>query len=197
MERDRQVSGIQASSTGLLLFPNWDFLQDPQYLSWGSFSLQIRTCPLHLLHSVILSLFCSLVLRLPRSKMRVTTQGGAYSVPLGPGLPHWPAFLGFHVPAPVVEEISSITLSISLHHRWMLFEEKLEVSAGRWSVPHVPILALPSLQKLRSLLAKGLVLLDCPARSLLELVGMTPAFAGAPDRHAISSGFPSESWNFP
>ncbi|XP_005007007.1 anion exchange protein 4 isoform X4 [Cavia porcellus] len=54
--------------------------------------------------------------------------------------------------------------------RWMLFEEKLEVSAGRWSVPHVPILALPSLQKLRSLLAKGLVLLDCPARSLLELV---------------------------
>ncbi|XP_032332791.1 anion exchange protein 4 isoform X7 [Camelus ferus] len=54
--------------------------------------------------------------------------------------------------------------------RWVLFEEKLEVGAGRWSTPHVPTLALPSLQKLRSLLAKGLVLLDCPAQSLLELV---------------------------
>ncbi|XP_013368353.1 PREDICTED: anion exchange protein 4 isoform X1 [Chinchilla lanigera] len=54
--------------------------------------------------------------------------------------------------------------------RWVLFEEKLEVGAGRWSAPHVPTLALPSLQKLHSLLAKGLVLLDCPARNLLELV---------------------------
>ncbi|XP_047273752.1 anion exchange protein 4 isoform X14 [Homo sapiens] len=57
--------------------------------------------------------------------------------------------------------------------RWVLFEEKLEVAAGRWSAPHVPTLALPSLQKLRSLLAEGLVLLDCPAQSLLELVGST------------------------
>uniref|UniRef100_A0A8C5K1Q8 Anion exchange protein n=1 Tax=Jaculus jaculus TaxID=51337 RepID=A0A8C5K1Q8_JACJA len=54
--------------------------------------------------------------------------------------------------------------------RWVLFEEKLEVGAGRWSVPHVPTLTLPSLQNLRSLLAEGLVLLDCPAQSLLELV---------------------------
>uniref|UniRef100_A0A2K6KC49 Anion exchange protein 4 n=1 Tax=Rhinopithecus bieti TaxID=61621 RepID=A0A2K6KC49_RHIBE len=54
--------------------------------------------------------------------------------------------------------------------RWVLFEEKLEVAAGRWSAPHVPTLVLPSLQKLRSLLAEGLVLLDCPAQSLLELV---------------------------
>ncbi|XP_062941919.1 anion exchange protein 4 isoform X2 [Cynocephalus volans] len=54
--------------------------------------------------------------------------------------------------------------------RWVLFEEKLEVGAGRWSAPHVPTLALPSLKKLRSLLAEGLVLLDCPAQSLLELV---------------------------
>ncbi|ELW54050.1 Anion exchange protein 4 [Tupaia chinensis] len=54
--------------------------------------------------------------------------------------------------------------------RWVLFEEKLEVGAGRWSAPHVPTLALPSLQKLRSLLAEGLILLDCPAQSLLELV---------------------------
>ncbi|XP_035869989.1 anion exchange protein 4 isoform X6 [Phyllostomus discolor] len=54
--------------------------------------------------------------------------------------------------------------------RWVLFEEKLEVGGGRWSAPHVPTLALPSLQKLRSLLAEGLVLLDCPAQSLLELV---------------------------
>ncbi|XP_066128793.1 anion exchange protein 4 isoform X2 [Saccopteryx bilineata] len=54
--------------------------------------------------------------------------------------------------------------------RWVLFEEKLEVGGGRWSVPHVPTLALPSLQKLRSLLTEGLVLLDCPAQSLLELV---------------------------
>ncbi|XP_047586443.1 anion exchange protein 4 isoform X2 [Lutra lutra] len=54
--------------------------------------------------------------------------------------------------------------------RWVLFEEKLEVGAGRWSVPHVPTLALPSLRKLRILLAEGLVLLDCPAQSFLELV---------------------------
>nr|XP_008253051.2 anion exchange protein 4 isoform X12 [Oryctolagus cuniculus] len=54
--------------------------------------------------------------------------------------------------------------------RWVLFEEKLEVDAGRWSAPHVPTLALPSLQNLRSLLAEGLVLLDCPAQNLLELV---------------------------
>ncbi|KAL6083418.1 hypothetical protein STEG23_013166 [Scotinomys teguina] len=55
--------------------------------------------------------------------------------------------------------------------RWVLFEEKLEVGAGRWSAPHVPTLALPSLQNLRSLLAEGIVLLDCQAQSLLELVG--------------------------
>ncbi|ELK23695.1 Anion exchange protein 4 [Myotis davidii] len=54
--------------------------------------------------------------------------------------------------------------------RWVLFEEKLEMGGGRWSAPHVPTLALPSLQKLRSLLVEGLVLLDCPAQSLLELV---------------------------
>nr|Q8K4V2.1 RecName: Full=Anion exchange protein 4; Short=AE 4; Short=Anion exchanger 4; AltName: Full=Solute carrier family 4 member 9 [Rattus norvegicus]BAC10662.1 anion exchanger 4 [Rattus norvegicus] len=54
--------------------------------------------------------------------------------------------------------------------RWLLFEEKLDIGAGRWSAPHVPTLALPSLQKLRGLLAEGIVLLDCPARSLLELV---------------------------
>ncbi|XP_006891223.1 PREDICTED: anion exchange protein 4 [Elephantulus edwardii] len=54
--------------------------------------------------------------------------------------------------------------------RWVLFEEKLEVGAARWSTPHVPTLALPSLQKLRRLLAEGLVLLDCPAQNLLELV---------------------------
>ncbi|KAK2116841.1 Anion exchange protein 4 [Saguinus oedipus] len=66
-------------------------------------------------------------------------------------------------------EMPPITLSTHLHCRWVLFEEKLEVAAGRWSAPHVPTLALPSLQKLRNLLAEGLVLLDCPAQSLLEL----------------------------
>ncbi|XP_076993310.1 anion exchange protein 4 [Tamandua tetradactyla] len=54
--------------------------------------------------------------------------------------------------------------------RWVLFEEKLEVGADRWSAPHVPTLVLPSLQKLRRLLAEGLLLLDCPAQSLMELV---------------------------
>lgn len=73
-----------------------------------------------------------------------------------------------------------ITLSAPLCSRWVLFEEKLEVGGGRWSAPHVPTLALPSLQKLRSLLAEGLVLLDCPAQSLLELVGMLGAFGGGP-----------------
>lgn len=70
----------------------------------------------------------------------------------------------------------------------MLFEEKLEVGAGRWSAPHVPTLALPSLQKLRSLLAEGLVLLDCPAQSFLELVGRLGNFAGI---------FPISHWIFP
>lgn len=75
-------------------------------------------------------------------------------------------------------EMLPITLSTPLYHRWVLFEEKVEVGAGRWSAPHVPTLALPSLQELRSLLADGLVLLDCPAQSLLELVGMLGAFVG-------------------
>lgn len=65
----------------------------------------------------------------------------------------------------------SLPGTLSTHYRWLLFEEKLEIGAGRWSAPHVPTLALPSLQKLRSLLAEGIVLLDCQAQSLLELVG--------------------------
>lgn len=77
-----------------------------------------------------------------------------------------------------LREIPQITLSTPLYCRWVLFEEKLEVGGGRWSAPHVPTLALPSLQKLRSLLAEGLVLLDCPAQSLLELVGMLGASVG-------------------
>ncbi|KAM9695581.1 LOW QUALITY PROTEIN: anion exchange protein 4 [Trichechus inunguis] len=54
--------------------------------------------------------------------------------------------------------------------RWVLFEEKLEMGAGQLSAPHVPTLALPTLQILHSLLAEGLILLDCPAQSLLELI---------------------------
>lgn len=68
----------------------------------------------------------------------------------------------------------------------MLFEEKLEVDAGRWSAPHVPTLALPSLQNLRSLLAEGIVLLDCQAQNLLELVGKL-------GRHSIPWEFPPKS----
>ena len=86
-------------------------------------------------------------------------------------------------------EMPPITLSTHLHHRWVLFEEKLEVAAGRWSAPHVPTLALPSLQKLRSLLAEGLVLLDCPAQSLLELVGRLGSFAG---RAWVAMPFPQD-----
>lgn len=71
-----------------------------------------------------------------------------------------------------------VTLPTPLYPRWVLFEEKLEGGASRWSAPHVPTLALPSLWKLRSLLAEGLVLLDCPAQNLLELVGKLGAFAG-------------------
>ena len=52
------------------------------------------------------------------------------------------------------------------------------MGAGRWSAPHVPTVALPSLQKLRNLLAKGLVLLDCPVLSLQELAGTLGPFAG-------------------
>lgn len=109
----------------------------------------------------------------------MTVWGGAYSVPLGPQLPQRLTFPGSPV-SPLLDlgEMPPITQSSPLHHRWVLFEEKLEVGAGRWSAPHVPTVALPSLQKLRSLLAEGLVLLDCPARSLLELVGMLGAFEG-------------------
>ncbi|KAM9253316.1 LOW QUALITY PROTEIN: anion exchange protein 4 [Dugong dugon] len=53
--------------------------------------------------------------------------------------------------------------------RWVLFEEKLETGADQ-SAPHVPTLALPTLQNLHSLLAEGPILLDCPAQSLLELI---------------------------
>uniref|UniRef100_A0A8C0C517 Anion exchange protein n=1 Tax=Balaenoptera musculus TaxID=9771 RepID=A0A8C0C517_BALMU len=53
-------------------------------------------------------------------------------------------------------ERPSGTLSAPLHHRQV-------------ERPSVPTVALPSLQKLHSLMAKGLVLLDCPAQSLLEL----------------------------
>ncbi|XP_036606864.1 anion exchange protein 4 [Trichosurus vulpecula] len=53
--------------------------------------------------------------------------------------------------------------------RWMLFEEKLDLEARRWSSPHVPILSLSSIWELRALLTTGLVLLDCPVQSLSEL----------------------------
>ncbi|XP_074068944.1 anion exchange protein 4 isoform X2 [Macrotis lagotis] len=53
--------------------------------------------------------------------------------------------------------------------RWMLFEEKLDQEAKRWSSPHVPILSLASIWELRALLTTGLVLLDCPVQSLSEL----------------------------
>lgn len=97
----------------------------------------------------------------------------------GPRLPHCLVFSAFAVSLLLdVGTIPQITLSIPLCHRWVLFEEKLEVEADRWSAPHVPTLALPSLQKLRNLLAKGLVLLDCPAQSLLELVGRMLTFSG-------------------
>lgn len=72
------------------------------------------------------------------------------------------------------------------------------MGAGRWSVPHVPTLALPSLQKLRSLLAEGLVLLDCPAQSFLELVGTWGAFAGrAWATMPFPQDFPCKFHNFP
>uniref|UniRef100_A0A4X2KKL9 Solute carrier family 4 member 9 n=1 Tax=Vombatus ursinus TaxID=29139 RepID=A0A4X2KKL9_VOMUR len=53
--------------------------------------------------------------------------------------------------------------------RWMLFEEKLDLQARRWSSPHVPTLSLSSVWELRALLTTGLVLLDCPVQSLSEL----------------------------
>lgn len=58
----------------------------------------------------------------------------------------------------------------------MVFEEKLEEGADRWSAPHVPTVTLPSLRKLRGVLAGGLVLLDCPAQSLQELMGTKVAY---------------------
>ncbi|XP_056667374.1 anion exchange protein 4 isoform X1 [Monodelphis domestica] len=53
--------------------------------------------------------------------------------------------------------------------RWMLFEEKLDLEARRWSSPHVPTLSLSSIWELRALLTTGLVLLDCPVQSISEL----------------------------
>lgn len=92
-----------------------------------------------------------------------------------------------------------VTLSTLLHCRWVLFEEKLEMGGGRWSAPHVPTLALPSLQKLRSLLLEGLVLLDCPAQSLLELVGTLGPSVGRTRvaMPSFPSDFPQKYWNFP
>ncbi|XP_044520466.1 anion exchange protein 4 isoform X3 [Gracilinanus agilis] len=53
--------------------------------------------------------------------------------------------------------------------RWILFEEKLDLEARRWSSPHVPTLSLSSIWELRALLTTGLVLLDCSVQSLSEL----------------------------
>ncbi|XP_072486614.1 anion exchange protein 4 isoform X2 [Notamacropus eugenii] len=53
--------------------------------------------------------------------------------------------------------------------RWMLFEEKLDLEARRWSRPHVPTLSLSSILELRALLTTSLVLLDCPVQSLSDL----------------------------
>lgn len=174
------MSGTQASFTGPFPFPHWGLLHDSQLflcVAWYSHPQSgVPSCVPHFRPSpsMALSLPCSLVLSSPRPKMRADCPGGAYSVPLGPQLPHCLTFPGSPVsPFLNLGEMPSVTLSAPLHHRWVLFEEKLEVGAGRWSAPPpVPTVALPSLQKLCSLMAKGLVLLDCPAQSLLELVGM-------------------------
>ncbi|XP_077793246.1 anion exchange protein 4 isoform X11 [Macaca mulatta] len=178
---ERQAGKLDAGQfCGILPLPQLEPPICPPVLPVGL--PQIRIFPavfpyFRVLPSMMPSLFCSLVLRSPRPKMKGDCQGwGEHFTPLGPGHPHCLAFPSSSASLLLdMGEMPPITLSTSthLHHRWVLFEEKLEVAAGRWSAPHVPTLALPSLQKLRSLLAEGLVLLDCPAQSLLELVGST------------------------
>ncbi|NXG22017.1 S4A4 protein, partial [Grallaria varia] len=54
--------------------------------------------------------------------------------------------------------------------RWITFEEKVEDSGERWSVPHVPALFLHSLFQLRTCLQKGTMLLDLDAASFKEII---------------------------
>lgn len=136
------MSGTQASFTGPFPFPHWGLLHDSQLflcVAWYSHPQSgVPSCVPHFRPSpsMALSLPCSLVLSSPRPKMRADCPGGAYSVPLGPQLPHCLTFPGSPVsPFLNLGEMPSVTLSAPLHHRWVLFEEKLEVGAGRWSAP--------------------------------------------------------------
>ena len=48
----------------------------------------------------------------------------------------------------------------------MKFEEAVEIGGARWSKPRVASLTLHSIFELRSIISKGVVLLDCNAASL-------------------------------
>ncbi|KAK2723290.1 hypothetical protein QYM36_001817 [Artemia franciscana] len=50
--------------------------------------------------------------------------------------------------------------------RWVKFEEAVEIGGARWSKPRVASLTLHSIFELRSIISKGVVLLDCNAASL-------------------------------
>lgn len=136
--------------------------------------------------SMVLSLFCSLVLSSPRSKAGGDFRGG--SEPLGPQL-HPCLTLAPTSSLLDLGEMPPVTLTAPLT-RWVLFEEKLEVGAGRWSAPHVPTVALPSLRSSMACWPKGLVLLDCPALSLRSLqVPWDPFPLGGPGHPHVSLRF--------
>uniref|UniRef100_A0A6I8PB21 Anion exchange protein n=1 Tax=Ornithorhynchus anatinus TaxID=9258 RepID=A0A6I8PB21_ORNAN len=115
------------------------------------------------------------------------TQSRAPEGPLEPGGPGDPRDPGVPGPDQRGPHDPASTLFIQLNEllggphapewketaRWMRFEEKLELGAARWSSPHVPTLPLHSLLDLRRALpAGGLVLPDCPARDLPQLIGI-------------------------
>lgn len=178
------MSGIQDSFTGSFPFPHWDLLHDPQLFLCMRLVLSppvtsfFLCSPFQTLTLYGAQPFLQSGFEFPKIQDEGVTSPGRGSEPLGPQL--HPCLTFPDSPASSLldlGEMPPVTLTAPLT-RWVLFEEKLEVGADRWSAPHVPTVALPSLQKLRSLLAKGLVLLDCPALSLQELAGALGPFAG-------------------
>jgi hypothetical protein len=56
--------------------------------------------------------------------------------------------------------------------RWVKFQEDVEEGGKRWSKPFVPALQFTALAQLRDCLHNGIVMLDLPANSLDDIIGM-------------------------
>ena len=60
-------------------------------------------------------------------------------------------------------------MDLTLHFRWVKFEEDVEEGGNRWSKPHVATLSLHSLFELRSMILNGTICLDMSAYSLEDI----------------------------